>query len=274
LTHDDRDPARLAAALEILTGAVREAGDVALRYFRPDAATSARIDYKQGGSPVTEADLAVDALLKRRLGAAFPEAGWLSEESADDRARVLKASLIVVDPIDGTRAYLSGDPRWAVSVALIEDGRPAVGVVHAPALRETYVASRGAGAFLNGRAIHASLRRDLDRARAAGPKPLVSALAKTLAIDVELVARIPSLAYRLCTAATGGIDFAIATANSHDWDVAAADLILEEAGARLLDAAGRRLAYNQAETLRGPLIAVPDALVENLLPAFRQVVGA
>ena len=105
---------------------------------------------KAGGSPVTDADLAADSLLKRRLQDALPDAGWLSEETVDDFERLSRRSLIVVDPIDGTRAFVIGDPRWAVSVALVVDERPVAGVVHAPALDETYAAARGEGATFNG----------------------------------------------------------------------------------------------------------------------------
>jgi myo-inositol-1(or 4)-monophosphatase len=126
----------VAAARDCLIDAAREAGAIALTYFRPGERTSARIDYKAGGSPVTEADFAVDAFLRARLGAAFPGAGWLSEETEDDPRRLACSNILIVDPIDGTRGFLAGDPRWAVSIALVVAGRPVAGVVHAPALAE------------------------------------------------------------------------------------------------------------------------------------------
>ena len=122
---------------------------------------------KAGGSPVTAADLAADALLKDQLGRAFPEAGWLSEETADTDERLGRRSLIVVDPIDGTRAFVAGDFRWAVSAALIRRGRPVAGVVHAPALNETWAARRVAGATLNNSPLAAATRF----ARAPSPPP-------------------------------------------------------------------------------------------------------
>src|SRR5579871_3774843 len=108
-----------AAARDILIDAAREAGEVALRFFRPGAETSAAVHSKAGGSPVTAADLAADRLLGERLADAFPEAGWLSEETADNPGRLERRALIVVDPIDGTRAFVAGDARWAVCAALI-----------------------------------------------------------------------------------------------------------------------------------------------------------
>ena len=109
-------------------------GALALEYFRPGARTSARVEMKAGGSPVSEADLEANLLLKRRLREALPQAGWLSEETVDDFERLTRRSLIVVDPIDGTRAFVTGDPRWAVSAALVVEGRPIAGAVYAPAL--------------------------------------------------------------------------------------------------------------------------------------------
>ena len=267
----DRDA---LAARELLAAAAREAGALALKFFRRGAATSARVKSKSGGSPVTEADLAADSLLRRRLGEAFPDAGWLSEETADDFRRLSRRSLIIVDPIDGTRAFVAGDPRWAVSAALVVDGRPVAGVVHAPALDETYAAARGAGAELNGVALGASARADGSSLRAAGPKLVVQAMAARLGVATDIAPRVPSLAYRLCMAARGAIDFAVAAENSHDWDIAAADCLLELAGARLVDAAGERPIYNGRLVRRGALLAASEELAHRLLPAFRAATGA
>ncbi len=156
------------AARDLLVSAAREAGAVALEYFNPGGRTSAHVVTKAGGSPVTDADLAADALLKRRLRAALPDAGWLSEETVDDFERLSRRSLIIVDPIDGTRAFMTGDPRWAVSVALIVDERPVAGVVYAPALDETYAAARARGATFNGASDHS--RRRLAAARRRWPE--------------------------------------------------------------------------------------------------------
>ena len=262
------------AARDLLTAAAREAGAFALKFFRRGAATSARVKSKSGGSPVTEADLAANSLMRRRLGEAFPDAGWLSEETADDFRRLSRRSLIIVDPIDGTRAFVAGDPRWAVSAALVVDGRPVAGVVHAPALDETYAAARGAGAELNGVALAAPGRADWSKLTAAGPKLIVQAMAARIGAATDIAPRVPSLAYRLCMAARGAVDFAIAAENSHDWDIAAADCLLEAAGARLVDAAGERLIYNARVVRRGALLSASDELAHRLVPAFRAATGA
>jgi myo-inositol-1(or 4)-monophosphatase len=259
------------AARDLLLSAAREAGALALEYFNPGGRTSARVVTKAGGSPVTDADLAADLLLKRRLQDALPDAGWLSEETVDDFERLARRSLIVVDPIDGTRAFVIGDPRWAVSAALIVDGRPIAGVVHAPALDETYAAARGGGATLNGSRIAAAA--GWPPRAAAGPKPIIEAIAAELGASIEITPRVPALAYRLCMAARGVVDFAVAAENSHDWDIAAADLLLEEAGARLIDASGERLRYNSRQVRRGALLAAPDAAAPRLIKGFRTAFG-
>ena len=165
---------RAAAALETLVAAARLGGETALRHFRLGAPTSASVAYKAGDSPVTSADLEVDAQLAAVLRPAFPDAGWLSEETRGRSRPARKPPrLLVLDPIDGTRAFMSGDPCWTVAIALVEDGRPVAGVVHAPALGETFAAALGAGATLNGAPIRGGAARARSTARVvAGPRAL------------------------------------------------------------------------------------------------------
>jgi myo-inositol-1(or 4)-monophosphatase len=255
------------AARDLLVSAAREAGAVALEYFNPGARTSARVVTKAGGSPVTDADLAANSLLKRRLQEALPDAGWLSEETVDDFERLSRRSLIIVDPIDGTRAFVTGDPRWVVSVAFVVDERPVAGVVYAPALDEIYAAARGHGATFNGATLTPAA--GLPPRVAAGPKLIIEAMAAELGASIEIVPRVPALAYRMCLAARGVIDFAVSAENSHDWDIAAADLLLEESGARLIDASGEHLRYNSRQVRRGALLAASDLGAPRLIKGFR-----
>ena len=260
------------AARDLLVSAAREAGALALKYFNPGGRTSARVVTKAGGSPVTDADLAADLLLKRRLQDAFPDAGWLSEETVDDFERLSRRSVIIVDPIDGTRAFVIGDRRWAVSVAMVADERPIAGVVYAPALDETYAAARGGGATFNGAALIPAA--GWPPRVAAGPKLVIEAMAAEVGAPIEIAPRVPALAYRLCMAARGAVDFAVAAENSHDWDIAAADIVLEEAGARLIDASGERLRYNSRQVRRGALLAASDAAAPRLVKGFRAAIGS
>jgi myo-inositol-1(or 4)-monophosphatase len=251
-------------ALSLLEAAARAAGDAALSYFRPGLPTTARVTYKDGESPVSEADLAANATLERHLGAAIPGAGWISEETeASDAAAGPR--LVIVDPIDGTRAFIAGDPQWSVSVAFVENGRPIASVVHSPALGVTFSAARGGGAHRNGERLTCSQRRSLSGAIVAGPRPLLDRLAHAGQENFERAPRTPSLALRLARAADASFDLAVASDGAHDWDIAAADLILAEAGGALVDAAGAPIVYRNRPVRRGLLAAGPPALTGSVL---------
>lgn len=242
------------------------AAQIALSHFRPGEQTLAGIQYKGGSSPVTEADFAVDAFLKTELCKLLPEAGWLSEETEDTTERLAKRFLFVVDPIDGTRAFMSGDPRWAVSVALVEGAEVVSAALVAPALGETFAALRGQGATLNGIA----LTRQSSPPRqpiAAGPVPMLDML-QNAGIDLQRIPKIPSLAYRLVSVATNAIDIGLAGANSHDWDIAAADLILQETNVRLTNFTNELPAYNRQQTRHGALVAARDPLQKTACAVF------
>jgi myo-inositol-1(or 4)-monophosphatase len=249
------------AARDLLIEASRAAGRIALAYFRRGGRTAAHIRYKNGGSPVTEADLAVDSFLKSDLTRAFGDAGWLSEETEDDAARLQRARILVVDPIDGTRAFIDGDPRWTISIALVAAGRPVAGVVYAPALDETYAAAARRGASLNGHAIAVSAREQLDGARIGGPRAMTQAIERSAELSLTLQPKIPSLAYRIALVASGALDLALASDKAHDWDIAAADLVLAEAGGTLVDASGKALKYNREETRHPVLFAASQRLI-------------
>lgn len=246
-----------------------EAGELALALFRPGAKTAARIWSKTGGSPVTEADIAVDTFLRIKLSALLPEAAWLSEETVDDAQRLSRRFVWVVDPIDGTRAFMSGSPDWAVCVALLDEGTPIAGVVHAPACSATYTALRGRGAQRNGAGILATKLTGLGGARIAGPKPMLDALARLEAF--EPVDKIPSLALRLTRIADGTIDAGLVSADARDWDLAAADLVLQEAGGRLSTGDGQPVIYNRETPMHGMLIASGAGLAAPLLSALRDL---
>jgi myo-inositol-1(or 4)-monophosphatase len=244
-----------------------EAGRLALGHFREGDRTTARTWAKAGGSPVTEADIAVDSFLKERLSEALPEAGWLSEETADDPIRCEKRILWVVDPIDGTRAFAAGDPRWAVAIALLVEGSPIGGIVHAPALAISYEATRRHGAFRNDSLMRLADPPPLDAARVAGPKPVVEVIARQ-APGLRLQPKVPSLALRLTFVADGSIDLGLASVNAHDWDIAAADLILTEAGAVLSEVDGKPPVYNKLQPTHGVLIAAAPSLHAEALAAM------
>jgi myo-inositol-1(or 4)-monophosphatase len=250
-----------------LTDTAREAGAIAGGFFRSGLKTSARIWSKGGGSPVTEADMAVDAFLQARLSTAVPEAGWLSEETADDPARLGRDLVWIVDPIDGTRAFLAGNHDWSVSIALLGHGRPVLGIVYAPAHGHLYEARRGHGARRDGGPIEISPVQRLPGLSVAGPKGLVDRLEERVG-TLKRPPRIPSLALRLARVAEGSVDAGLVSSNACDWDIAAGDLILEEAGGILTRLDGTPPAYNQADPIHGELMAAPRRLHPGLVEAM------
>jgi myo-inositol-1(or 4)-monophosphatase len=235
---------------DALEGVVREAGALAHKAF----GTRVRTWVKERDSPVSEIDIAVDRLLKERLAAIAPDAGWLSEESEDAPARLEASRVWIVDPIDGTRSFINGRPDWTISVALVEARRPVVAALFAPVSGEFFRATAGAGATRNGTPIAATPGGAIAGARVAGPKALLDHLA-AVAPAFTIPPRIHSLALRLARVADGTLDAAFASSTSHDWDLAAADLLVHEAGGALTTLGGTTLAYNGASTVHDTLVA-------------------
>lgn len=238
--------------LALLVEATAAAGRIALSHFRHDP------DWheKPGGQgPVSVADLAVDAALREALTGARPDHGWLSEEAPDDPARAEARRVFVVDPIDGTRAFLGGQSDWGLSVAVVEDGRATAGVMHMPALGATYAAALGRGATRDGAPIRASGRGEVEGARVlAGRAALSSKRWPGGVPPVERHHR-PALAYRLCLVAEGAFDATLSLNPVWEWDMAAGALIAAEAGATATDAGGAPLRLNS------PGRRVPSLLV-------------
>ena len=253
--------------MPLVREAAREAGALAMRHFRSGEMTSAKTWSKAGGSPVTEADVTVDTFLKIKLSAALSGAGWLSEETADDGRRLGRELVWIVDPIDGTRAFLSGSPDWSVAIALLADDRPILGLVHAPAHDTLFEAQSGGGALRNGEPIAVSSASRLAGTSVAGPYPFIDRLEQAVGA-VERPPRIPSLALRIARVAEGSVDIGLVSANARDWDIAAADLILVEAGGILANVDGTTPRYNQADPVHGELVASSGLLHRGLIAAI------
>jgi myo-inositol-1(or 4)-monophosphatase len=254
----------LTAIRDALAAIVREAGAVAV--------TTAKSPFKQwmkaGSSPVSEADIAVNDFLLARLPALAPDAGWLSEETEDDFKRTATPRVWVVDPIDGTRAFLAQREDWSVSVALVEDARPMVAALYAPVTDEMFLAVRGAGATRNGVALAVLDNAGLADTRIAGPKSYLARLGE-IAPGILPQPKIHSLALRLTRVADGGLDAAFASRNSHDWDLAAADLLVHEAGGTLTDLGGGAIRYNRRDTSHSALVAAAPARHAALIDLLR-----
>lgn len=242
--------------LDLLLAAAREAETIALAHWRK----APKVWEKGKEGPVSEADFAVDAFLRDHLRAARPGYGWLSEETPDVPAERAASRVFIVDPIDGTRAYIAGEATWAHSLAVVEDGRPVAAVVHLPVRKKTYAAALGHGATLNGAPLRAS-----DRAEVAGSTFLAARVSfeaqhwKGPVPQVDRAFR-PSLAYRLALVGEGRFDGMLTLRPTWEWDVAAGALIVTESGAAVSDRHGRPLAFNNPDPRLDGILAAGPAL--------------
>lgn len=254
--------------LDLIRDAARAAGEVAMGFF----GKSPEVWYKnENRSPVSAADFAANEKLEQILRSARPDYGWLSEETEDDAARLDCETLFVVDPIDGTRAFIAGLETWCVSVAVVHRAVPVAGVLVAPALGEDFWATTGTGAWKNGAAISVSTPASDGRLQLAAAEDIVARFEPGFRAGVERIRHVPSLAYRLAMIADGRIDGTLVKKNSHDWDLAAADLILSEAGGQLVGLEGRPLAYNRETVVHDTLCAASATVLPGLLANLRRI---
>jgi myo-inositol-1(or 4)-monophosphatase len=250
--------------LSLLTEAAAEAGRIAMRYWQADP----QVWEKPGLGPVTEADLAVNEMLLARLCGARPGYGWLSEESADDGSRQDAEHLFIIDPIDGTRAFIAGERHFAVSLAIAHRGQVTAAVVHLPALDQTYTAHAGGPALCNGVAIQASTCGEAARARVLASKPALAPehWHQVPAFDRHFRA---SIAYRLALVADGSFDGMLSFRPSWEWDIAAGHLIAERAGAVVSDGRGLPIGYNSDAARANGIIAAAPGLHAYLVRHLR-----
>lgn len=253
-----------APDLELLEQAAREAGEIALRYWRQDPKA-----WDKGGSagPVSEADLAVNAHLESLLRGARPDYGWLSEESADGPERLDAAHCFIIDPIDGTRAFLDGQTGFSHSLAIATGDRITAAVVHLPASALTYTASKGGPALLNGAAIRPQ-DHALEGASVLTGKPSLDPAFWRGAVPPLRREFRSSLAWRLCLVAEGRFNAALSTRAAWEWDIAAGSLIAERAGCLATEMSGRALGFNSARALADGLVVAPPVLHGRIVEAM------
>lgn len=250
-----------AEDLALLTGVAALAGPMALARFKTDVA----VWDKPGQGPVTDADLEIDEMVRETLCAARPDYGWLSEESVDPRSFTDRDRIFIVDPIDGTRAFLAGEQGWGTALAVVERGRVVAAVMHLPARGETYAAAVGKGATLNGRPIAASSTAALSGATAlAARTQLKPELWPGGAPPVDRHYR-PSLAWRMCLVARGRFDLMVTLRPAYEWDIAAGCLIATEAGAKVTDGDGGELVFNRHPNRATGVIVAPRSLHDELM---------
>jgi myo-inositol-1(or 4)-monophosphatase len=246
-----------ARDLALLTDAAREAGRIALRYWRKDPQV-----WDKGGEhgPVTEADLAVNDMLKLKLLGARPDYGWLSEETPDSADRLAVETVFIIDPIDGTRAFVAGEETWAHSLAVAHKGMVTAGVVYLPAIDRIYVASASSAPMRDGEVIRVSGRDRLEGANILTTK--ANMVPEKWPGGVPEITRSfrASLAYRMCLAAEGRFDGMLTLRDAWEWDIAAGSLIAEKAGAVVTDRMGKALRFNAPTALAAGVLALPPKL--------------
>jgi myo-inositol-1(or 4)-monophosphatase len=256
---------QLDADESLLIAAVEAAGALALDYF----GRGLKGTHKADNTPVSEADLAVDKMLRERLTKARPSYGWLSEETADNTDRLAAERVWIVDPIDGTRAFLAGRPDWTIAAALVERGRPVLAAVLNPPNSEMYTARLRRGTHLNGDPVIVNAPGRLDGSRIIMTKnDLKKASSPAPWPSVERM-WINSIAYRLAAIAAGRADATFSLTAKSEWDLAAPVLLVQEAGGKVTDIAGRAFNFNQPVPLMSGLVAAAPALHDLLVARLR-----
>jgi myo-inositol-1(or 4)-monophosphatase len=259
------------ADLSLIVSAVRDAGTIARKFYRG----SYRTWNKGKGQPVTDCDIAVDEFLMHRLRPARPEYGWLSEETECDAERLERECSFVVDPIDGTVAFLKGRPYFTICAATVCNGKAFAGAIYNPITGECFTAQKEGGAKLNGKPIHVSARSELEGSRMLGPKTTFDHPPANIAPSqpwppMHIETR-NSVAYRLALVACGAFDAAVALSAKHDWDLAAADLIVQEAGGCVTTHTGAALRYNGRIPVQPSVVAAGPFLHGQLIARVRDV---
>jgi len=244
-----------------LNDAVREAGDIALKYFHGEVKSWE----KNPGDPVSEADLAIDNFLRERLLDLHPDYGWLSEETADSPDRLSKERVWVVDPIDGTRSFIARKPEFTICAALVSEGKPTAAAVFNPVTEEFFESALGQGSYLNGEKLTCSPRENLQGAHLLASRKAFEWHDWLQEAPAAKFSHLNSIAYRMVTVASQEYDASLSLSAKSDWDVAAADLILSEAGGISTTSKGLELIYNQENPTHDTVISSGLALHETLM---------
>src|SRR6202167_1373793 len=244
----------LARELEHARTGALEAGEILRRHFRDGGY---KVASKGRDNPVTSADLEADTALREHLSRAFPDYGWLSEETVDNAARLSRRRVWIVDPLDGTKEFIKGIPEFVVAIALAEDGVPVLGVTYNPIKRELFWAARGAGCALNGAPVTVSDTAKLDHASILASRSETSR-GEWKAYEGSITVRaIGSVAYKLALVAAGQADATFTLTPKNEWDIASGAALIAAAGGRVTDQRGHPFRFNRRN------VKVPGLLATN-----------
>ncbi|MBU0529532.1 3'(2'),5'-bisphosphate nucleotidase CysQ [bacterium] len=248
--------------------AAKEAGSIIMKYYK----SKYEIRDKSYHNPVTTADHAADTFLKNKLKELYPNYGWLSEETVDSKVRLSKKRAWVVDPLDGTKEFIEGVPHFVVSVALVENGEPIIGVLYNPASKELFTAVKGQGAFLNGERLSCSTEKDFKNMVILNSRSETrNGLWKPYSTDFKEQRAIGSVAYKLGLTSAAKADIFASLRPKNEWDICAGHCILREAGGEMVNLEGKPITYNNEKTLITPgLIASNAEILDDSINLFMQ----
>ncbi|HEY6419195.1 MAG TPA: 3'(2'),5'-bisphosphate nucleotidase CysQ [Candidatus Binataceae bacterium] len=255
-------PHELARELELAKEAARAAGDILRGHWHRGGF---KIGSKGHDNPVTEADLEADRALKKILREPFPDYGWLSEETVDNDERLSRRRVWIVDPLDGTKEFINGIPEFSVAIALIEDGKPVLGITYNPIRREMYWAARGIGCHLNSRRVRVTRTRLLHRATVLASRSEAARGEWQVFHGTLKVSPTGSVAYKLALVAGGKGDATFTRSPKSEWDIASGAALIAEAGGIITDIRGREIRFNQRNVKLEGLIADNGYLHEALV---------
>jgi len=255
--------------LQVAQEAAKQAGKVVMQYYEGDY----HVEQKSRNNPVTTADFESDRVLKEALRTPFPDYGWLSEESRDNPERLAKKFVWVVDPIDGTKEFITGIPEFVISIGLVKGTRPVVGVLYNPVKGEMYAGSQGAGAFLDGRRLSVSKTQELRKATLLVSRTETRNGHVAKFTDyIKAFKPTGSVAYKLGLAAAGNGDVFVSVYSKNEWDICAGDLLVHEAGGIMSDIYGNEIRYNQQDTkIHDGIIAGNEAIAHQMLELTEQL---
>jgi len=248
--------------LNLLREAADAAGQIARSFFKKNP----KVWYKDADqSPVTEADILINEMLINKLKSARPEYGWLSEETEDDEKRLLKDYVFIVDPIDGTRSFIDEHENYACALGIAYKGKMQTAVVQMPSLNKTFWSNIGQGAYENGNKISVSTKKDINSSTLLTAKPNLDPKFWPGGVPPGKQVFRSSLAYRLCLIANGSFDAMVTLRDCWEWDIAAGDLIVREAGGQATDRFGKKLCFNNPTPKRPGVLAGSNSIHANLL---------
>ena len=249
--------------LELSQNATKKAANVILKYYN----SSYEVQMKGKGNPVTAADIEADEILKEILMKETPDFGWLSEETRDSSDRLNRDRVWVVDPLDGTKEFVEGIPNFVISVGLVEDGKPILGIIYNPVLDELFTAYSGSGVKLNGDRYTISQNNQFNKMSMLNSRSETKAgLWKPYEKYFNKVIPIGSIAYKLALVSTSQSDMVASLKPKNEWDICAGHCLINESGGNLITSLGKEITYNNPKTLITPgLIAGSKISVQNMI---------